>query len=177
MARSEKLGRALVPGAALLLSLHVFWMLALPRPYGMLVHPEVTERMATAATVAASGDPSQTCFARDPNRNAIRDRIVGRLAPSLEAMNWLFRLVPAAVTPLIALALYAFSPGETAFAASVMLLFFWSAGEQLLPPLNLQPPASLWGDPWGAAGLAILVVGVSMAGENLRGVRLIASVL
>lgn len=137
-----------------------YWMMALPRPYGMLTDPQITERMATASVIASTGDPTQTSHSKDPNPHAHRDWVLAVLKPEPRTLIAFFRLGPVLLTPLLALVLFWIHPKRShALVTSVSILLFWPAGSQMLSEEALLPPILFWGDPWGGLGLCVMVVG------------------
>jgi hypothetical protein len=169
LAKTRQSFACLLYGCLLVTAVFWFWMSALPKPYGMLTEPSITERMATASVVAASGNASETCFAGEVNARRLRDRSLAWLqlepASVLGAFEWVPLLVPA----LLAMGLYFFSAsGRVSFVAGASLLLFWPAGAQLLPSATLLPPLSFWGDPWGAIGFFFLAL-AAVASERRGG--------
>jgi len=136
-----------------------FWVLALGRPYGLLVDPAITRAAAEASVVSSSGSRAETFLA-------------GEAAPSTAAVvlaskgvpPGLLILGPTLLPPLflaaIALLVYAAYPdrAQAPLAASLWLAF--STGDlETLRGVGILP--GLWSHPWSALvvmGLALLAL-------------------
>jgi len=168
----------LVFGCLLVTATSGFWMRALPRPYGMLTEPNITERLATASVIATTGNEAESCFARESNPHRLRDSILVflKLEPAfvIAAFSWVPILLPALlVTALTLLA----ARKEASLVAAASVLLFWPAGSHLLTLPTLLPPSSFWGDPWGAMGFLFLAVATTAAAERASLPRALLTIL
>jgi hypothetical protein len=176
-ARSPRFWRGLLPGLLVFLMVHGAWTQALPRPYGFLVDPAVTKEMSTAAVVSSTGQPLETCLARESNSNALRDRLFTSVVRRPELTVAFFRWTPVLATPLLALGLYLGGPSKTAWLSAVMTLLFWPVAPQLLSTPRHLAPFSFYGDPWGAVGFLLLVFGLKSLPEGPMTARPVGAAL
>ena len=133
-----------------------FWVLALGRPYGLFIDPDITRAAAEASVAAASGSRAEWFLAGEP-------------APATPAVVLAARRVPAAllilapsVLPAVFLAvvgilIYAAWPDRSRAPLAASLWLAFSTGDlETLRGAGIVP--GLWSHPWAAASTAVLLV-------------------
>jgi hypothetical protein len=133
-----------------------FWVLALGRPYGLLVDPAATRAAAEASVVSASGSSAETFLAGEAAPRTPSVVLAGFGVPAR-----LLILAPTLLPPLflaaLAVLVYAAYPdrGAAPLAASLWLAF--STGDlETLRGMGIVP--GLWSHPWSALVVLALVL-------------------
>jgi hypothetical protein len=136
-----------------------FWVLALGRPYGLLVDPAVTRAAAEASVVSASGSTAETFLAGEAAPRTASVVLAGWGVPAR-----LLILAPTLLPPFflaaVAVLVYAAYPdrGGAPLAASLWLAF--STGDlETLRGMGIV--SGIWSHPWSALavlGLALLAL-------------------
>jgi hypothetical protein len=159
--------RALLAGLAFVLLAHGFWAMALGRPYGLFVDPQIT-RCAGDVSVAAAraAPPGEGLVVDEPGSCPLWAGLARRLGASPYLLV-LPTLVTVVVQPLIGVLVYALWPRrEQAFVASFLWLAFSTGDLETLRGVGFLP--GLWTHP-GSAVLLVLLVAIVLALGRLRG--------
>ena len=143
-----------------------FWVLALGRPYGLLVDPVVTRRAAEISVVAASGNAAETFLAGEPGkglwvglaRMGLPERVL-LLAPTL---------LPLLVLPALAVVIRTlWTLRDRAPLAALLWLAFSTGDLETLRGMGFIP--GLWARPEASVTLVLLLALVLAAARALRG--------
>jgi hypothetical protein len=146
-----------------------FWVLALGRPYGLLVDPIVTRAAADAAVVAATGDAGRGAIAESSPGTGLQVRLAG-WGPDPVALLLLPTLLPLLAFVGVALAIALLAPGPRALLGASLWLAF--------PAGALE---GVWGDgflsaPWRRSeaqlGVAAIVAALLLLSRVRRGAAL-----
>jgi hypothetical protein len=143
-----------VLGAGLLFALVAtgFWVLALGRPYGLLVDPSATRAAAEASVVSASASSAETFLAGEaaPRSPAV---VLADWGVPAQALILGPTLLPPLFLAAVAVLVYAAYPdrGQAPVAASLWLAFS-TGGLETLRGMGILP--GLWSHPW--PGLSVL---------------------
>ena len=151
-----------------------FWVLALGRPYGVLVEPKLTMQAADRAVAAASGNAAESFLAGEPRTPGVAGRLAARLPASLLllAPAWL----PVLVLPLSALALSRLA-AEHAVPAALLWLAFSTGDLDTLRGAGFVP--GLWARPGAALAFLALLGLLAVLRRRLatRGAGLVAALI
>jgi hypothetical protein len=158
--------RALLAGLAFVLLAHGFWAMALGRPYGLFVDPQITRCAADVSVAGArAAPPGQGLVVDEPGSCPVWAGLARRLGPTT-CLLVLPTLVTVLAQPLIGVLVYALWPRrEQAFVASFLWLAFSTGDLETLRGVGFLP--GLWTHP-GAALLLVLLVAVVLALGRLR---------
>jgi len=152
-------GRALaVLGAGLLFTAVAvgFWLLALGRPYGLLVDPSITRAAAEVSVVAASGNRGETFLAGEAAGTTVPVLLARMGVPAP-----LILLAPTLLLPLflaaVAVLVYAAHPDRALAPVAATLWLAFSTGDlETMRGMGIVP--GLWSHPWSALAALALVL-------------------
>lgn len=141
-----------------------FWTLALGRPYGLLIDPHVTRRVAECAVAAASGGWEGILSGQPAHGIGAWLGNIG-LSPRLCMLGP--SLLAPVVVPVIGALLYLFwSRRDRAWVASLLWLAFATGDLDALRGAGVVP--GLWSHPIGALGLVATVAAVVLGARDDR---------
>jgi len=136
-----------------------FWVLALGRPYGVLVDADATRRAGDISVISIS--PSQEgLVAGSPARDGAATWLVRRGVPAT-IVHLLPSFTPLVATPLVAVVLWLGWRARAQRAVAVLLLL-WCGSSWLGATRGLDVLGAFWASPTSAArwlGVCALVVG------------------
>ena len=157
---------ALLCGILLVQTALGFWILALGRPYGLLLEASATARLAHTAVVAASGSAAESYLSGDPSGGPFWTFVARGGLPDALVLLWP-TLLPLVLLPLVAVAIVVFwADGERAPLAAALWLLFSTGDLDTLRGVGLLP--GVWSHPRGLAVVLLVVVLVLGAGGLRR---------
>jgi hypothetical protein len=151
-----------------------FWVLALGRPYGLLVDPAITRAAAEASVVAASGSRSETFLAGEV-AGAAPAVLLARMGVPAPLLILAPTLLPPLFLAAVALLVYAACPDrEQAPVAASLWLAFSTGDLETLRGMGIVP--GLWSHPWSASvALALVLLALVPLSGVWRAVMVLAA--
>ena len=133
-----------------------FWVLALGRPYGLLVDPAVTRAAAEASVVSASGSSAETFLAGEAAPRTPSVVLAGLGVPA-RALILAPTLLPPFFLAAVAVLVYAAHPDRSLAPLAASLWLAFSTGDlETLRGMGIVP--GLWSHPWSALAVLTLVL-------------------
>jgi hypothetical protein len=147
-----------------------FWSLALARPYGLLLDPDVTRWAAQVSVTAETGRPAESFLSGEPTVATLWSRLAALGVPA-EAVLSLPSLLPLVVLPAVAIAIWSiWNDRRRALLGACLWLAFSTGSLDALRGVGFV--SSAWGHPEAVLSFLPFVAAVLAAGRLLSGSRL-----